>query len=199
MENSPHTPKTEKFFGCSRLKRELSRKKISKKNEEYHLVDSFDSNLEIKILDKLSSIINNKLSYNCNIKICNVDKNYKLVLSIVKNFLFSTELLFVISINKFFGISRSVCVKFFDPIKYSRRIEAIYQNAIGKALSDNSDIVMNDGIPRKKEILAECYARNYNIILGKFGHEFTQEMVSRKEFVVDGYINIRYFRVYTCI
>ncbi|QTF49246.1 hypothetical protein qu_354 [Acanthamoeba polyphaga mimivirus] len=152
-----------------------------------------------KIINRIKNLIDNKFSYNKNIKICTIIKNKCMIIQTIKDMLFSTNLYFIIKIKKSFGLFNSVYVKFFDKDIFENSALNLYHNAYELAKKNSTDIVLEKNILLKDELIAECKTRNYNMALDMYSHKFVYATYCRKVFVVDDNVVLKKYKIYAHI
>lgn len=152
-----------------------------------------------KIINKIKNLIDNKLSYNKNIKICTIIKNKCMIIQSIKDMLFSTNLYFIIKIKKSFGVFNSVYVKFFDKDVFENNALNLYHNAYELAKKNSTDIVLEKNILLKDELIAECKTRNYNMALDMYSNKFIYAIYCKKVFVVDDNVVLKKYKIYAHI
>ncbi|AKI80067.1 hypothetical protein QJ850_gp632 [Acanthamoeba polyphaga mimivirus] len=153
-----------------------------------------------KIINKIKNLIDNKLSYNKNIKICTFIKNKSMIVQTIKDMLFSTNLYFIVKIKKSFGVFNSVYVEFFDKDVFDNSALNLYHNAYEFAKKKNStNIVLEKNILLKDKLIAECKTRNYNMALDMYSHKFIYDIYCRKVFVVDDNVVLKKYKIYAHI
>ncbi|AVL94879.1 hypothetical protein ma493 [Moumouvirus australiensis] len=144
---------------------------VIKKKDVINKNKNLEKNLKRKIIKKLNEILSNKYSYNKYYKIYPVTGRVNFIIQIIKNYLFPKDLLFLIKKKGLFG--DKICVKFYNPIKYPNHIKKKFNKFLNTCIKKNyKRLCIKRYIHEKNLMTAECYVRNFNIILGNSGYIF---------------------------
>lgn len=151
---------------------------IITKTQYQENVNFYNSLRSEYIKNIIRSIIQNPRKYDYDkyfkltkIKSNNNNKEINFILSIIKEELYDTDILFNVKISYRF-IPR-IYIKFYNPLRYSDKIKLKFDKLLKKSIkNDNRIIFLKSNIRHRDKFMAEFYARNFNLILGSAGYIF---------------------------
>jgi hypothetical protein len=129
------------------------------------------------IIRKIHEIIDNPNKYKCGkyIKLakirCNNKQERDMIQSIIRKELFDTDLLFNVKI--IYRFTPGIYIKFYHQYDYPNKIKLRFDKLLKKSIKKNSNLIfLKTNICPNNKFMAECYIRNFNLILGPAGYEF---------------------------
>lgn len=143
-----------------------------------------------KVIDK----IKNKNNYNNYVYVISflypeIDNVY----DTVRNELFKTNMMFNVLVNRFVN-NIHIYLKIYDPVKYPVKLKIKFNKILNKIIDRyniNKYIYIKKYITPLNKLMALCYVRNFNKILGSGGYVFKKSYVDYRN------INSRpHYRVY---
>ncbi|XWV26130.1 hypothetical protein QJ857_gp0950 [Tupanvirus soda lake] len=145
------------FDEMSRARKDYKTKTIAEKIKNIHTGCSYSFGKYVKFLSVPFDDVN-------------------FVCEVIKNTFFETDILFNVKVINYYILFKSrIYIKFYDPTTYPQKVKKDFNQLLFKHIkNDDSKILYIKGyIDRKNWLKAQCYTRNFNMILGQYGYKFS--------------------------
>ena len=148
---------------------------VISKEEYIEKLNTRKKNRSDEIINRIWQVVDiNKNRYNVYIKLITIRHNELYdIFTVIRKELFSTDMLFNIKVNRYLGVGTIIYIKFYHAETYTNAIKTKFNKLLACAFKNNKSIIyIKKMIATKNKLMAECYARNYNSILGPAGYKF---------------------------